>query len=274
MIYRLTRWLKKDGQPLPALSSVTANHKFEQRPPSPQNEIDIFAGRWASDLSKVIPGTRSGPVDHFVSDPRPRFAMEALVGDVAGRKLRMLELGPLEAAHTYQFEREGIPEIVAVEANVEAFVKCLIVKNLLGLQKSKFLLGDFVEYLKTDNSRYDFIFCCGVLYHMQDPVQLIELMAARTDRVFVWTHYHTDGFRPGLVGKTVRRYGEAFRYYEIPYAGRHLGTFWGGNKPSASWLSRDDVLRAFRLNGFTNTRIHEEDLQHPGGPCFSVSFWR
>jgi hypothetical protein len=29
---------------------------------------------------------------------------------------------------------------------------------------AKFLLGDFVEYLKQDATRYDLIFCSGVLY--------------------------------------------------------------------------------------------------------------
>jgi hypothetical protein len=273
MIDRLIRWLKHDK----ALSScvvTTPDRKFEIRQPSPQNEIDIFAGRWASDLSGVVLGTRSGSVDHFKSDPRPAFAMKAFGEALAGRPLCILELGPLEGAHTYQFENMGVDEIIAVEANVEAFLKCLIVKNLTGLRKSRFLLGDFVEYLTADQSRYDFIFCCGVLYHMQDPLKLIELMAGHTDRIFVWTHYHSEKSHPGLATSTITRGNENYVYHKIPYVGRDLGTFWGGNKPSASRLSRDDILRAFRQQGFVHSELHEEDLQHPGGPCFSMSFWR
>lgn len=254
--------------------TITGGHKFEQRAPSVQNEIDIFAGRWASDLSDVVPGSVSGSVKHFTADPRPVYAMKALAGNPTDLGLRVLELGPLEAGHTYQFEKMGVNEIIAVEANVEAFLKCLIVRNLTGLKNARFLLGDFVEYLKEDTGRYDFIFCCGVLYHMHDPLQLIELMAARTDRIFVWTHYHTEQSRPGLPTVAVRHGDEDYIYHRLTYENRDAGTFWGGNKSTASFLSREDILRAFKQHGFTNFELHHEDPQHPGGPCFSISFWR
>jgi spermidine synthase len=136
---------------------------------NPENEIDIFAGHWASDLSDIVPGVVSGSTKHFSVDQRSILAMKTLAGGRSERKLRVLELGPLEGGHTYQFEKMGVAEIIAVESNAEAFLKCLIVKNLFGLQKARFLLGDFVEFLKQNTNRYDLIFCCGVLYHMQDP---------------------------------------------------------------------------------------------------------
>ena len=254
--------------------AVSADRKFEQRAPHPQNEIDIFAGHWASDLSDIVPGVVSGLTKHFSVDQRPVFAMKALAGDMSERELRVLELGPLEGGHAYQFEKMGVAEIIGIESNVEAFLKCLIVKNLIGLQKARFLLGDFVEFLKQDTNRYDFIFCCGVLYHMQDPLQLIELMAARTDRIFVWTHYFTEKSRPGLLATAVDRGDEYYTYHHLTYKNQAFGTFWGGNKPTASFLSREDILRAFRQHGFANFELHEEDLRHPGGPCFSISLWR
>src|SRR5262249_2961527 len=127
--------------------------------------------------------------------------------------------------HAYQFEKMGVAEIIAVESNTEAFLKCLIVKNLVGLQKARFLLGDFVEFLKQDTSRYDLIFCCGVLYHMQNPVELIELMAARTDRVFVRTHYFTEDSRPGLPTITVRHGDENYTYHQLMYKDQAQATF-------------------------------------------------
>jgi hypothetical protein len=245
--------------------------KFEERAPDPQNAIDIFAERWASDLSDLAPGVRSGPVRLFTTDQRPHDAMSALAAGAEPEKLRVLELGPLEGAHTYQLEKLGVREVIAIEANVEAFLKCLIVKNLAGL-RSRFLLGDFVEYLKDDSSRYDLIFCSGVLYHMQDPVQLIELMAAHTDRIFVWTHYIVEHSTQSM--HEVTRGGQRYIYHQRIYEDRDYGRFWGGNKPTASLLARDDILRAFAANGFDNHKIHAEDLSHPGGPCFSVSLWR
>src|SRR5262249_12767810 len=265
---------KKRDQAEGGRQVIPIDRKFEQRTPCPQNDIDIFAEHWASDLSDIAPGVVSGSVKHFSADLRPAFAMKTLAGNLSGRALRVLELGPLEGGHTYQFEKMGVAEIIAVESNAEAFLKCLIVKNLAGLQKARFLFGDFVPYLKEDTSCYDFIFCCGVLYHMEDPLELIDLMAARTDRIFVWTHYFTGESYPGLSPVAVRHGDENYIYHRLIYKDQALGRFWGGNKATASFLTREDILRAFKQHGFTHFELHDEDLKHPGGPCFSLSFWR
>jgi len=248
--------------------------KFEHRAPAPQNAIDIFSNRWASDLADVVPGVSSGRTRHFGADPRPVFAFNRLKLEAVARGARILELGPLEGGHTYQFERLGAAEIVAVEANVEAYLKCLIVKELIGLRRAHFLLGDIVQYLLKDTSRYDLIFCCGVLYHMIDPVELVRLMAARTDLISVWSHYQVAGSKSDLPPETVERDGQTYTYYPRVYGGREGGKFWGGNTPTACLLSRDDLFRAFEHYGFRHHEIHAEDVNHVGGPCITVTFWR
>ena len=45
----------------------------------------------------------------------------------------VLELGPLEGGHSYMFEQLGAKEITAIEANSRAFLKCLIIEELLNL---------------------------------------------------------------------------------------------------------------------------------------------
>ena len=265
---------RKNQEQVGAAREIPHKSKFEQRVPSAQNAIEIFADHWACDLSGLVPDTHAGATKLFTDDGRPGFAMKAFAGDRAGRKLRVLELGPLEAAHTYQFEKMGVDEIVAVESNIEAFLKCLIVKNLLGLKNSKFLLGDLIEFLKVDSSRYDFIFCCGVLYQLQDPLTLIELMAARTDRIFIWTHCYSRKMHGRLPEIAVRYGDEAYVYHCFVYNDRNSAKFLGGNKPTASFMSREDLMRAFKQHGFVNFDLHDEDLNHPGGPCFSMSMWR
>jgi hypothetical protein len=259
------------------MNSITpglTTEKFEQRAPAPQNAIDIFRDHWASDLSKVVPGVTSGSAQCF-RDARPAAAFKHIGGDCVARGARILELGPLEGGHTYQFEQFGAAEIIAVEANVEAYLKCLIVKELLGLRRARFLLGDFAEYLRQDQGRYDLIFCSGVLYHMPDPVELIRLMAARTDLISVWTHYHTPESWPSTVPEAVNYDGETYVYHRRVYAADHdCGTFWGGNKSTACLLSRDDLMRAFRHYGFVHHDVDAESLDHPYGPCLTVTFRR
>ena len=251
---------------------VGAANKFEQRAPNPQNVLDIFQGRWASDLSDVVPGTVSGQIRLFGGDPRPGYALKQFGGSAKG--LRILELGPLEGGHTYKLEKLGAGDLIAIEANVEAYLKCLITKELAGLKVAKFLLGDFVEYLRHDETRYDLIFCSGVLYHMLDPVDVIKMIAARTDRVFVWTHYYSDKLPHSTKAVVVERDGERYTYHQHNYGARRSGRFWGGNKPMAFFLSRADMMRAFQYYGLVNVDIHDESPDDPAGPCLSMTVWR
>ena len=71
--------------------------------------------------------------------------------------------------------------------NPRAYLKCLIVKEILGLQRSRFLLGDFVSYLKESKESFDI---SGVLYHTRNPAELIHLCSKKTDKVIIWTHYY------------------------------------------------------------------------------------
>src|SRR5579862_3723444 len=105
--------------------------------PSGANALRIFEGEWTSRLPEPY-ADASGSAALF-EDPRIRWGIEQL-GGVAG--FDVLELGPLEAAHTSMVEAAGAASITAVEGNTRAFLRCLIVKELLGLTRSRFLLGD------------------------------------------------------------------------------------------------------------------------------------
>ena len=247
--------------------------KFEHRHPSPQNAVDLFSGKWASNLGEVCPVLGSGAADLFKSDERPRLAAHAL-GDAAGRldSMSILELGPLEGAHTYQLEQLGAARVMAIEANAEAYLKCLIVKEILGLTKSRFVLGDVIEYLSGTPERFDIVFCSGVLYHMQDPVNLIKLISLVTDKCFVWTHYH-DKRRGdcGRISDPVCRHGFSTMYYRITYPNMGYGRFWGGNKREASWMERDSILACFHHFGFSTLDVLRESRDDTNGASFSFA---
>ena len=246
--------------------------KFELRAPSAQTAVDIFAGHWASDLGGLLPVGGTGRHD-FSKDPRPGYAAKRFGGpDGTLSGLSVLELGPLEADHSRKLELLGA-EVTAVEANAEAYLKCLVVKELLGL-KARFLFGDFVEHLRRCDDSYDLIFASGVLYHASDPVELIRLMALRAPRVFIWTHVFAPGSWPGSRPRRVARDGLEVVYHQRRYRNRGDGGFWGGNRQTACLLTREDLLAALRHHGFANLDIHREEADHPRGPCLALSAWR
>jgi 2-polyprenyl-3-methyl-5-hydroxy-6-metoxy-1,4-benzoquinol methylase len=243
--------------------------RFATRAPSPQSAIDAVPVAWASRLP--LAGVSAGDVDLF-DDARASWAIDAL-GGVAGA--RCLELGPLEGGHSYMLERAGAESVLAVEANKDAFLKCLVTKELLGLRRCSFLCGDAVEYLKATDERFDVCWCAGILYHMVEPVQLIELVSRRASRLYVWTHYYDpdklpdqrrgDPFANGHVNEAVHG-GFGHRLHRHEYgAATSLRAFWGGTRPHSNWMTLQDILGALEHFGWRDVRYELE--QHPPGPA-------
>jgi hypothetical protein len=243
--------------------------------PSAQNAVDIFKGEWASRFPAAlgIP-VEAGGIPLF-EDGRITGAIEQL-GGVAG--MRVLELGPLEGAHSYMLELYGAASVTAIEANTRAYLKCLITKELLNLQRVKFLCGDFVEYLKATSERFDLILANGVLYHMRNPVELLSLLARHTNRVNMWTHYYDDRVQsdkhlrnkfPSSAAAEVDGFRHSLFRQEYQVS---LGApgFCGGSEEYSNWLSRSDLLSCLSHFGFKDIRIDYEEPDHPHGPCFAI----
>lgn len=245
--------------------------KFVDAAPGPQTAIDIFAGRWASSFPDEAVQVVAGDVPHFTVDHRPRQAA-ATLGDSEGRLegFRVLELGPLEGGHTYQLERLGA-EVTAVEGNAEAYLKCLVSKELLGM-RSRFLLGDFVKHLQGRDDAWDMIFASGVLYHMVRPLELIALICRASPRSYVWTHYYDPQRSQGFVGGAMDGHdGVSAEHFEKDYGDRSHGRFWGGLASASRYLKAEDIVAAFRAFGHDRVEVLETNLEHPHGPCLTLA---
>jgi hypothetical protein len=249
--------------------------KFEHRYPAHQNAVDLFTGKWASDLSKVAAIDGTGGADLFAADPRPGMAALAL-GTAEARLdgMSVLELGPLEAGHSYQLERLGAASVLGIEANAEAYLKCLIVKELLGLERCRFLLGDVLEFTAAVDRRFDLVFCSGILYHMSRPISLIKQICDLTDKCFVWTHYYDaeSGDKEGArTRRLVCEFGFEADYYELEYSGQQAGTFWGGNADVRAWMSRESIIACFRRFGLSKVEVMQDTPSHPNGAAMSFA---
>lgn len=239
--------------------------------PSPQNALDIFEREWWSRLPRPFANLRAGELNTF-EDPRITWAISEF-GDAAGRSA--LELGPLEGGHSYMLERAGFESIIAIEANPRSYLKCLIVKETLGLCRTRFLCGDFVEYLRNSPPHFDAVLASGVLYHMVEPVELIALVSRVTRWLFLWTHYY-DGDLLQRNPKVRARFtgeqqfsGHDFECLLFRY--RYGGSFTiGGARSYAHWMRRDDIMRCLKHFGFTNIRTGFETPDHANGPAFAL----
>lgn len=115
------------------LEEAAAN--FCKSTPNEKNAFDIFPTSWNTIFDEMT-------IAHF--DGTRDVRIEWLRQKVNLNNIDLLELGPLEAAHTAILERAGA-NVYAIESNIGAFIRCLIVKNYLNL-RAKFVLGDFEKW--------------------------------------------------------------------------------------------------------------------------------
>ncbi|WP_420266812.1 DUF1698 domain-containing protein [Candidatus Magnetominusculus dajiuhuensis] len=244
--------------------------------PSAQTAIDIFKGEWISKLP--CDGLTAGK-DELFNDARIPWTEEQF-GSFKGT--RVLELGPFEAAHTYMMDKRGADFILAIEMNTRSFLKCLIVKEIYDMKSSHFMLGNFVDYLKSASDTFDVCIASGVLYHMVNPAELIYLISRVSNKVMLWTHYYDKALVEG--NPTALGHFDGADSVESEYMGfSHVlykqnyhsaldcVSFCGGSSPYSYWMTREDILLCLKHFGYGGFQIGFDHTSHPNGPAFCVS---
>lgn len=271
LLKRFTRKQPPQNEPPPPL-----NNYYVTSAPSPQNALDILHGEWSSQFPPPLDNLSAGTVGLFDDFRLNWFVAES--GGLQGKHI--LELGPLEGGHSFMLERAGAASIVAIEANTHAYLKCLIAKELLGMQRVKFLCGDFIEYLKDPACpQYDVGVASGVLYHMVNPAELIRLLAQSCQtHLLIWTHYYDQTWAetrnlqskfPSTQAVTYAGFSHTLVRQNYADALSWSG-FCGGNQPYSHWMLRDDIIRCLEYFGFPTIKINFEDPNHPNGPAFTL----
>jgi protein-L-isoaspartate O-methyltransferase len=258
---------------MPSLKQITALHRYVRSAPSDQEAVDLYRGRWSSRFPPPFDQLDAGESPLF-EDPRMHWCIDRL--GITGSSV--LELGPLEGGHSYMLDRAGAARVVSIEANRDAYLRCLIAKEIVGMPSVEFLLGDGVEYL-AECPPVDTVIASGVLYHLQDPVSLLQRISEKCSAVFLWTHVYD---REILAGKfnlkrrfgraeTVERHGFRHTVYRRYYdAALFKRRFIGGSETTTHWITKEDLLSAFRHFGFRNIECAFEDNTHAHGPSLAV----
>ena len=276
MLRDIGGWIKKlaGSSEQPPSGTGAQFDEYVNSAPSNQNAIDCVPG-WNHALPPQA-GVTAGKA-FLYNDPRIIWAIEQF-GSI--ENCNILELGPLEASHTYLIDKHNPKNIDAVEANRLAYLRCLIAKEILELKHAKFYLGNFVPWLENSDRRYDFIFMSGVLYHMHDPVRSLELVASRTDAFYLWTHYFdeealplSDPRRKAFLENTRT---QNYRGIEIHLHERSYHNAWkdkafcGGIFDQHYWMEKAELLNLIEALGFDDIRIAHDDPQHQNGPSLSI----
>jgi len=243
------------------ISMGEKNEQYLECAPSIQNVVDIFKGKWHGKLP--IDGVQSGEADIYRPGTDARIIQWSKALQFEGKKV--LELGPSEGSVMYQLSEMGVASLTSIEANRDNYLKCLIVKDLLKINVD-LLFGDFREYMKVCNDRFDIVVASGVLYHMTDPVSLINDLAEVSDNAFIWTCYYLDGRKdiPIEFEEEPVAIGRFFGHKQC-YGAIDGSVFLGGSRPYSVWMKRDDIISALRDAGFNNITVLNDDTDYQGG---------
>ena len=244
--------------------------------PSAQNAIDIFKGEWSSKFPASTGLVSSPGHANLFEDGRIRW-LSQMVGGFTGKNV--LELGPLEAGHTFMVHAGGAAAVTAIEANSRSYLKCLCVKEAMKLDRARFLYGDAVQYMQTCEQKFDVCIASGILYHSNKPVEFLHDIGRVSDTVFIWTHY----YEPEALSKL----GEQFKQFDKPadvnvngktytlvkrnYAeALNWAGFSGGGDTSAKWLTRDSLMRVIEDAGFKVEAVNFDQPNHQNGPALAL----
>lgn len=247
--------------------------------PDPAVAVDLFKGEWSSRLPGIAEES-SGPSPLF-DDPRMAFWINSVKRVFPNSLIRpdafsVLELGPLEGGHTYQMAKESW-DIVAIEANTRAFIRCLLVANMYHI-KARFLLGNFEKYIAdlSPQQSFDFMLASGVLYHLKKPTETLRRLLRATKSIGIWSHYASSAYadsQPGrweqveyfdsCAGKMVpgfmQSYGQALS----------LSSYCGGSAPYSVWMTKDQIMEILNEFGFI-VDVEQDIVDSASGPSITL----
>lgn len=185
------------------------------------------------------------------------------------RGKRVLELGPLEGAHSKYLCEAGAREVVAVEGRPQNYLKCCLVKNVFSLDAAVFVLDRIENVTRQTYGRFDLCLASGVLYHAAAPAAILSRLAEMSSAVLVWTHLASASYPRGPAAE--QRFGDRVyrgKWYREPATAR------AGLDRKSFWPFRDDLRRMFADSGFEHVDEIAVDWLHPQGAAWQGTLWR
>jgi SAM-dependent methyltransferase len=108
------------------------------------------------------------------------------------RDVRVADLGCLEGGYTLEFARLGF-DAVGIEVRESNIAACHYIQEQSHQSNLNYIKDD--AWNIGDHGPFNAVFCCGLLYHIDEPKKFIETMARATEKVLIiQTHFAEDNF--------------------------------------------------------------------------------
>ena len=188
----------------------------------------------------------------------PRFLAAKKVLDLLFGNQRerysLVDVGCLEGGYTVEFARMGF-NCLGIEARRSNLEACRYVKQNVALPNLNFVRDDARRV--DAYGEFDITFCCGLLYHLDQPRQFIQLLSQVTKQVLiVETHFAADTLTEGCElsaftnweGANGRWFTEFPANVDIQVMEQSHWASWGNAQ--SFWLTRPWILQTLYDAGF------------------------
>lgn len=139
---------------------------------------------------------------------------------------RVLEVGCFEGIHTVGLCGAGA-DVTAVDIRIWNVIKTAARVAAYGFSARTAVVD--VEAPDVELPRYDLVFHCGVLYHLEDPVSHLGRLLPRCDAIYLDTHVVTGPHAPDRLtsqGRIFAGIRQTEGGWTDPYSGRAAHAFW------------------------------------------------
>jgi SAM-dependent methyltransferase len=167
---------------------------------------------------------------------------------VAGK--RVVDLGCLEGGYTVELARAGFAAL-GIEVRQSNFENCQRVKAGTHLPNLTFARDDVQNLAKY--GIFDVVFCCGLLYHLDEPRKFVELMAQVCRRAIVIDTHVADTRRNGKfsLSRITQNEGWAGRWFREGDDKRRYDAKWSSwSNQKSFWPMKRDLVEGLRQAGF------------------------
>jgi hypothetical protein len=153
---------------------------------------------------------------------------------------------------------------------------------LYALDRCRFVLGDFRKFMADTSQTFDFCLASGVLYHMENPAELLRLIAKVSQRAMIWTQYYDRDVIQNRMSLLKRlRFSSAYQasYEGFTYTRHdrryglrlHSLQFIGGTARFSCWMELNDIIAGLKYFGFRTVETNFHDKEHVNGPAICLA---
>ncbi|MGV0714075.1 class I SAM-dependent methyltransferase [Mycolicibacterium sp. XJ662] len=102
-------------------------------------------------------------------------------------QVRLADVGCLEGGYAVEFARMGF-QVLGIDVRELNIAACNYVKSKVDLPNLEFVQDNAFNI--ADYGKFDAVFCCGLLYHLDRPKEFLQKLSAATNKLLILqTHF-------------------------------------------------------------------------------------